>query len=270
MYFLADIGGTKTRTALSLGSEGFDEPTILPTPASYADGLGLLSQLAGRADEPLASAYIGLPVLLSDDKRSIIDATNLPDWSGKPFADDLEKLLNTRVYLENDTAQVGMGEAVHGAGKGARTIAYFTVSTGVNGARIQDGKLDAGNVGCSVGRQYVSMDGSGTWEQKISGRAISDRFGKAPQDIAKNDPLWEELAGIVAFGIHNAVLFWRPDRVVLGGSMFNEIGISVASVAEHVRKIECSGAHSPDIVHASLGDLGGLWGALALLRARES
>ena len=38
---------------------------------------------------------------------------------------------------------------------------------------------------------------------------------------------WEELAETFAIGLHNTILHWSPDRVVLGGSMFNEIGISV-------------------------------------------
>jgi hypothetical protein len=51
--------------------------------------------------------------------------------------------------------------------------------------------------------------------------------------------------------------------------MFNEVGISVQKVAENVEKVMRKFPEVPEIVHSSLGDLGGLWGALVLLRQRS-
>jgi len=50
--------------------------------------------------------------------------------------------------------------------------------------------------------------------------------------------------------------------------MFNEIGIKVDRVAAHVAEILKKFPVAPNIVHSSLGDVGGLWGGLALLRQR--
>ena len=48
--------------------------------------------------------------------------------------------------------------------------------------------------------------------------------------------------------------------------MFNEIGIPVERVSAHLGAIMKKLPELPQIVHASLGDLGGIHGGLARLR----
>ena len=78
--------------------------------------------------------------------------------------------------------------------------------------------------------------------------------------------MWEELARHTAIGVHNSILHWSPDRVVLGGSMFNEIGIPVERVKFHLQGIMRAFRAIPEIVHSQLGDVGGLWGGMARLK----
>ena len=100
----------------------------------------------------------------------------------------------------------------------------------------------------------------------VSGAAIGNRYGMHPRDLGKDNPLWEELARMLAIGVHNSILHWSPDRIVIGGSMMNEIGIPVPRVHEHVKSLLHKFPVVPEIVHSSLADMGGLWGGLALLR----
>src|SRR5665213_1315792 len=135
MYILADIGGTKMRIAGSSDLTKFDAPTIFETSQSYEQDLVLFSDTARKiaSEENISAIAIGVPAVLSSDKRSILKSEHLPHWDGQNFADDLEKTLQTKVFLENDTALVGLGEAVYGAGKAVPIVVYITVSTGVNG-----------------------------------------------------------------------------------------------------------------------------------------
>lgn len=270
MYIVADIGGTKTRIAGSRDLASFGTPVIIDTPQKYEDGLATLIQTAKDISEgePIEAIAAGIPALLSRDRSTIVSATtNIPDWSGKNIKNDLASVLNTHVCLENDVALVGLGEAVSGAGKGADIVMYLTVSTGVNGVRIVRGTIDPAVFGTALGHQYVSLDtNAGMWEERISGRAIERKYGMHPKELGKDSPVWEELAPVVAFGLHNSILHWSPDRVVLGGSMFNEIGISVERVQFHLQKIMTAMPELPDMVHANLEDLGGLWGGLARLK----
>jgi len=273
MYIVADIGGTKTRIAASADLLKFGTPAILDTPHKYDDALALIVDTVKKmtGGEKITALAAGIKGVLSEDKRVLATAPQniLRDWKGKQIAADLEAALETGVVLENDTALVGLGEAAYGAGKGASIVAYITVSTGVNGVRIVDGIIDRGRA--EIGGQYLQVgDRSKSLEELISGSAISEKYGVHPKEIDKDSPVWEELAKITAFGVHNSILHWSPERVVLGGSMFNEIGIPVTRVQFHVESILHKFPATPEIVHSALGDIGGLWGGMARLRQQQS
>src|SRR6185503_10097023 len=126
---------------------------------------------------------------LSKDKRFPLTAPQgkLLDWKAKPLADDLEALFHAPAYLENDTAIVGLGEAVYGAGKGVQIVVYVTVSTGVNGVRVVDGMIEKSRQGFEIGGQYLSMNPQHTLEELVSGTAVTERFGSHPKDLGKDN-----------------------------------------------------------------------------------
>jgi predicted NBD/HSP70 family sugar kinase len=256
MDIVVDIGATKTRIAAVQGAEGFAEPVVMATGREYHS---VLMDLADAIPRLLAGASPG---------RVVVGATGQLVKSYDSFRDDLARTLRADVIVENDTALVGLGEALYGAGKGAAICVYITVSTGVNGVRIVHGAIDVSHEGFEIGGQYLSMaDVPKTLEDMVSGRAICKRFGVAsPKDLGKEHIVWDELAGTLAFGVHNTILHWSPDRVVIGGSMMNEVGIPLERVRKNVAAIMHKFNDVPDIVHSSLGDLGGLWGGLARLK----
>lgn len=262
MYLLIDIGGTKTRVAGTIDLEKFGEPTVIDTAQGYDEAVARIAEAALSVSDGIAlrGAVVGRP---STPK-------NLPQWKDRNLGADLSAALHIDARLENDTALVGLGEAAFGAGKGAQICAYYTVSTGVNGVRIVDGKIDISRQGFEIGGQLLGTDESASsLEDLVSGAAIGNRYGMHPRDLGKDNPLWEELARMLAIGVHNSILHWSPDRIVLGGSMMNEVGIPVPRVQEHVKALLHKFPTVPEIVHSSLGDMGGLWGGLALLRQQH-
>lgn len=268
MYILADIGGTKSRVAESIDLETFSEPVIFDTPAKYDEGLATLKEtIAGITEGKTPEAVmLGLPGVVLKDQGSVHDA-NIPDWNNRPIVHDLESATQAQVHIENDTALVGLGEAIHGAGKGSRIVMYMTVSTGVNAVRLVDGKIDEGHFGAETGDQYLIVGGEQSQlGDLISGKAISQKYGKHPKELGKDSPIWEELAKYAAYGVYNSIVHWSPDVVVLGGSMFNEIGISVSRVAELVQRINKKYPQVPLVVHSALSDVGGLYGAMTRLK----
>lgn len=268
MYIVADIGGSKMRVAASDDLTELSQSVVTDTPQHYEDGLAQLVDTVHRLakGQSLDGVAIGIAGALSRGKGVLESAQHLRGWEGKAFSSDVSRAVSSVCYLENDTALVGLGEAVFGAGKGASIMMYVTVSTGVNGVRIVEGKIGRSAQGFEIGGQYLDTSGALTLEELVSGTAIHKRFGKNPKELGKDAPVWEELAGILAVGVHNSILHWSPERVVLGGSMFNEIGISVERVDFHVRQMMKKFRSVPDIVHSELGDLGGLHGGLARLR----
>src|SRR3989344_5741181 len=262
MHLLFDIGGTNTRMAVSRGGEGFEEPVIFQTPSGFDEAIFLFKKTALELTGGGLTAIVGgLPGILNKDKSSLLDAPNLKDWSGKPIKSELEKAFGAPVFLENDAALAALGEAVFGAGKEKRIVAYFTVSTGVGGARVVDGVLDASAFGFEPERQIV--DGTHTLGYYISGNGIKKRYGKSPESI--DDPAaWEEAARWLAIGVSNAIALWSPEIFVLGGAMMRH-RISVVEVKQRAEEFG-NFPEFPEIVAAQLGDASGLYGALALLK----
>lgn len=273
MFILADMGATNTRIARSDDLSHVGEPIIWETERTYEAWLAsLIANIQKAASGATIDAIaMGVPIVLSRGKRQLLNAIHLPDWAGKDLVGALESALGTRVFLENDAALVGLGEAHFGAGKGAEIMVYITISTGVNGVRIVNGRIDPSVCGFEIGYQYISIEPElKRWSRFISGRAIHERFGVHPKELGKDHAVWEELARYAAIGVHNTILHWSPDRVVLGGSMMNEIGIPVDRIAFHVKDVMQIFPSIPEIVHSELKDFGGLWGGLALLRQEKT
>ncbi|MEK7493733.1 MAG: ROK family protein [Patescibacteria group bacterium] len=265
MYLLFDIGATNMRIAMSHDGETILDQKIIPTPADFTEGMKVFKsgvrELCG--DMIINGAAGGVPGILNKEKAVLLSAPNLEGWEDVLLKEAIEKALDITVHLENDAALAGLGEAVFGAGKDKRIVAYFTVSTGVGGVRVINGRLDEGAFGFEPHRQIV--DGVHNLGYYISGNGIKKRYGKSPEDI--EDPaMWKEAAQWLAIGVNNAIAFWSPDIFILGGAVMRHR----ISVAEVKRQVEEFGnfPEFPEIVAAQLGDASGLYGALALVKKK--
>lgn len=271
MYLLFDIGGTKTRIAVSEDLQKFSEPKILPTPKKYEEGIALFIKTAqelsgGKNIEGIVGGIAGP---FDEKKRALVASPQLKDWIGKPLKQELEKKFSAPVYIENDSALAGLGEAHFGAGKGKRIVAYITVSTGLGGARIVNGVIDEKAIGFEPGFLIVDADNSlcsncdgNHLGAMINGRSFEKRFGKKGEEI--DDPkIWDEAARVLAYGLNNVAVLWSPDIIVLGGSVMKSLDIKkIESYLINTLKIF---PEIPEIKPAELGDFGGLWGAMELL-----
>lgn len=250
-FLLFDIGGSKTRIALSDG-ESFNNPIIYPTPKSYEEGISKFIHTAKElTSDNFVSAIGGIAGPLNKDKSGIINAPNLPDWNEKNIKDDLQNAFKTEVMLENDTAMVGLGEAVYGAGKGFSIVVYITISTGVNGVRIVDQKFDESVYGFEIGKQIVDIQTKKTWEESLDG------MGREKNREAE----------ILAAGIHNTLVYWSPEVVIMGGGKMNRIEIDL--VIEKTKEVSRVFPELPQIIKSELGDVGGLYGALEIMKGKQ-
>ncbi len=275
MYILFDIGGTKTRVASSEDLHSYGAPIKFDTPSLFVDGMKAVTDAIEtlREGRPVTAIAGGIRGPLNHEKTSIIRESKLTDWVGRPIVDTLRRQFNAPVYLENDTAIVGLGETVFGAGRGYDIVAYHTVSTGVGGARFVHGKLDITSIGFEPGHQLLDIDRSvlghaipHTLENLVSGTALEKRRGKKPYEISQDDAVWDELAGWLAHGLKNTIVYWSPDVIVLGGSMvIGDPRIFLEDIVRHTKDVLDGLVPCPKIVDATLKDEGGLYGAMALI-----
>jgi len=257
------------RLAVSENGNKLDRVVILPTPRKFDDAMALIKKAIKELanDKKIKAVSGGIAGPLDKNKTMIFNAPNLLDWKNKPLAKELQKIFKAPVYLENDAALAGLGEAVFGAGKGKKIVAYLTISTGVGGCRIVDGKIDENSQGFEPGHQIIFSDKNViTLENLVSGTAIEKKYGKKPYEIF-DAKIWDNVAKNLAYGLHNVAVLWSPDIIILGGSMMKKIGIPVERVKLHLLKILKIFPKTPLIKKSKLGDLAGLYGALAHLKS---
>jgi predicted NBD/HSP70 family sugar kinase len=276
-YVLFDVGGTKTRVAVSEDLQRFSDPITFKTPEVCADGVKeIVAAVKKLTSAPLRGVAGGIRGQLNDSKTTIVYDQLLSGWVDEPLVAMLKKKLNTEVYLENDAALAGVGEVAFGAGKDLDIVVYHTVSTGVGGAKIEHGRIDDFRTGFEPGHQILDIDhtilGEGvepTLENLVSGRALEARLGIKPVEIPQNDAIWGQLAYYLAHGLRNSILFWSPDAIILGGSMI--VGtprIKLDDIIKYTNEVVGEVTDVPLIREAALGDFAGLYGAMALLNQR--
>lgn len=282
MYILFDIGGTKTRIAGSPDGKDMTESVVASTkqdPDAALDELVSVARDIAEDDEITAiSGGVAGPV--EGDGRAV-HPPHLPQWKGVALKKRLQDELGVKaIYIQNDTALVGLGEVTAGAGEGNDIAAYITVSTGVGGARYVRGKIDESAFGFEPGHHILDMhsfkeghaagapEGAmpGHFEDYISGTSMERRFGEHPREVV--DPaVWGEFEDMLALGLVNVSVFWSPNVIVLGGAMIvkNEY-ITIDRIQALLDEYLTIFSRSPRLVRAELGDKGGLHGALAYLR----
>ena len=95
-------------------------------------------------------------------------------------------------------------------------------------------------------------------------------MGSKPYEIPQEDAIWDQLAYYLAHGLRNTVLYWSPDVIVLGGSMIlGKPRILLDDIQKHANEVFGEDVSCPLIVDAELGDMGGVYGAAALLRRKD-
>lgn len=273
-YVLFDIGGTKTRVAVSEDLKTFSEPVKFKTPKKFTEGIDkIVAAVKSLTNEPIRACAGGVRGRLNHDKTGLVFDDKLAGWIDEPLVATLEKKLKTKVYIENDAAMVGLGEAHFGAGMGHEIVVYHTVSTGVGGAKIENGLIDNFREGFEPGHQILDIDRTilgddeePTLENLVSGTALEKRMGVKPYEIPQADAIWDQLALFLAHGLRNTILYWSPDIIVLGGSMVvGDPRIFLDDIIRHTNEVLGEDIPCPLIVDAKLGDDGGLYGAMARL-----
>lgn len=271
MYILFDIGATRMRVASSRDGKKIADIKIVSTPDNFMEGMAIFQKLASELarHEHIRAAAGGVAGSLDRNKGTIYNAPNLPDWNNKPLRKSLEQILGTKkVYLENDTALVGLGEAIEGAGKKNNIVAYITLSTGVNGIRIVDGAIDRSAMGFEIGHQIIGGYPDKTLENAIGAASLAKRHNMPASQIS--DPMIWEIAHMnLAYGMYNTILYWSPDIIVLGGGQVRAGRIKIEKTALFVSKLRHMFSTMPLIKKAALGDLGGIHGALIYLKQQR-
>ncbi len=142
-----DLGGTKTELVVlsSAGSVLWRERRP-SAQGNYSGIVELIADMVNTAEQQLsirATVGIGIPGSLSPLTGRVRNA-NTVVLNDQPFVQDLERVLNRPVRIENDANCMTLSEATDGAGQGAKVVFAAILGTGCGGGIVVDGKIVTG------------------------------------------------------------------------------------------------------------------------------
>jgi glucokinase len=303
-----DLGGTELRGALVESGGRILASASAPTLAQAGSEavIGQIVALAGdlRAQRPetaLAGIGIGAPGPLDPKGGIVIGPPTLAGWHEVPLMDILTREFGMPVRLENDANAAALGEWRFGAGRGASSLVFVTVSTGIGGGVIAEGHIYHGwrGLAAEIGHMTITGEGErcfcgavGCFEAVASGTALGRRAtaltahgdGSLMRRLSANgdvtarhvieaaragdlqaQALVEDEARWLGIGFTNLLHLYSPEILVMGGGLANGFDLLIGAIRETVSQRAMLAYRDVPIVPGQLGGNAGLIGAASLI-----
>jgi glucokinase len=306
-----DLGGTKILTAVTDPRGKMFSRDHSVTPAAKGQDAVIraivesvrraLSQAeVGMAD--LVAIGVGAPGPSNPQTGILYTSPNLPGWRNVPIRDIIQREFDKKAFLINDANAAALAEFRFGGGRGSRCFIYVTVSTGIGGGIVLDGKMYTGSAGVSaeIGHMTIEDDGPpcncgnvGCWEALASGTALAKEARRLITDGERTSILehvegnvekvtapviqqaaeaGDNLAKILlartshylGTGFANLINIFNPDVIAIGGGVAS-MGEMLLEPAYAVAKERAflEAVESVRFVPAELGRNSGVLGAAA-------
>lgn len=249
-----DFGGTRTRTAWY--DEQLNQKARAETPSLVDYGPDdVIRRIIDTArqvvppNEPVRAIGISGPGPLNPRTGILYHAKTLPGWRDIPLAKILSEAFGgAPARLENDANLAALAEYKQGAAQGCNPVIYLTISTGIGGGAIIDGKLFTGWSGLAIEPGHMRLrlaDGQiERLEALASGTAIGhiarERLkvtnqssvlrqknvidGKTVGEAAEDGDSFaleiiHEAGTWLGIGLVNLLHLFSPEAIVIGGSV---------------------------------------------------
>ncbi|MDZ4769025.1 MAG: ROK family protein [Chloroflexota bacterium] len=304
-----DLGGTRLRAAvlnrdltilerretLTLAHEGVEATTARMT-AFVGE------TISGCGDEPIAGIGISCPGPVNPVAGLLVAPPNLLGWHNVPLVQMFQKQFGHTTYIGNDANVAALAESARGAAQGFRNVIFITISTGIGGGIIHDGRLVLGRDGLAAEVGHINMIVNGTvttLEKEAAGPALA-RKARARIEAGESslmrelvdgdlDKLSAKIVGkaadqgdalaievvkrgafIVGMGLASLLHLFNPEIIVIGGGVSNIGALLFDTMREAMEKHVIDRAYTHDLIvkPAALGENVSVIGAAALVLTR--
>ncbi len=308
VYLGIDVGGSKLAVGVVDDSGRVIERVTLPTDLS--SGPGRVADQLGAACAPLLARYpvaaragMTLPGIVSPQEGVLLFAP-YSGWRNVPFARLVGDAVGIEVAIENDVNACAWAEYQFGAASGVDSFFWMTVSTGIGGAVVSNGKLlrgahqMSGEIGHLVVEENGAVCGCGNrgcleaeaagpaWPRKAMALMAEGRDTLLPSMTAegsgrldarliaetarRGDPLSlevvDDVATHLARGIAAAINLLDPELFVIGGGVGMSLDLLLPAITRELPH-RCIGTNFFDcsVVPTALGYDAALIGAATLV-----
>jgi glucokinase len=308
-----DLGGTSIKMGLIDQKGDILHMQESPTPVKegYRRVLDVINHMSEKLLleseyhwENIVGVGIGVPAFLDLSRGIVIEAVNL-GWSQVPLKEEVERMWNVPVMIDNDANAAALGEMWIGAGKGASKLICLTLGTGIGGGVIINGNIYHGVNGSAgeIGHITVREQGGrtcncgkrGCLETEASATAIAldaleqvrkmstgplkeeyDRIGKiTAKSVIELANLGDSTCGailakagtVLGKALANMCYLLNPEKIVIGGGMSSAGDLLFDPLLKAFHgAILPNVAKNTHIVAAKLGNQAGMVGSAWLIR----
>ena len=309
-YIGIDLGGTKILTAVADKNGKIIAEAKLPTETELGQekikknifkSIESVMEKAELHNNDIRAIGIGSPGPLDVESGVIHECSNLP-IKNMPIVDLIEEKTDIPASLQNDANTAALGEKVFGAGKEAENLLYITISTGVGGGIIIDGKIyygvngNAGELGhitidpdgplCGCGNQgCLESFSSGTAIRRMAVEALNKGESKMLAQLHENEgyldaalvaqaasegdevskEIFKNAGNYLGIGLANFVNIFNPEMIILGGGVMKAKEFFLNETKEVLKQRALEAPQNiVEIKEAVLGDHIGVKGAIAV------
>lgn len=225
---VVDLGATNLRIALVNDLHKIEKKVKCDSKQNIDIAVTIFNEFKNmNIDVSLEGIVVGVPGSL-DLKNNVI--RDLPNLKSKDYdlKKSLSELFNLPVVIANDASLAALGEySLH---KEETVFQYITISSGIGGGLIYNGKLFDGNNGFEqeIGRMIINN--GETFENLCSGNSLRNRLLKENIDeeyassalLSQKEEYKKVIDGWLddlAIGISNIVKIINPGMIVFGGGL---------------------------------------------------
>lgn len=308
LYLGVDLGGTSLSAGVVTATGELLAKASLPTPRGTDEIVSAIcaacmSALRGSGTDTgsISSLGIGVPGTIYP-QGCVSFACNI-NMADVPLSEILHERLELPVFLENDANCAAVGEYLAGCGKGASSLLFITIGTGIGGGFIENGRLFRGHNGCGaeLGHTVIVHDGRecacgrrGCFETYASTAALirdcCDYISKYPSSLlasisaerskvdghtvflamdegdASATEIFSRYCSYLACGLTNFVNIFQPELICIGGGISKRGDRLLKPVREILMREDYARQCSQrtQLVFSALNDDAGIIGAALL------
>jgi glucokinase len=272
-----DIGGTKFTVAVFEGSRMVARKSCSTDREGGRDWM--LAQIreiavAWRREATLDRCGIGFGGPVDFAARRVALSTHVGGWQDFALPDWVESELGLPAVMDNDANVGALGEAMFGAGQGFSPLFYMTLSTGIGGGLVVDGRIYRGadSYAGEIGHLTVRPGGPeclcgsrGCLERMCAGIWMETDHGRSARELMCDAEFVRRYVVDLALGLKACIMLLNPARIVIGGGISKAGEALFGPLREELRRqITAWSRARIDVAPAALGDDSVLYGALAL------
>jgi glucokinase len=274
-----DIGGTK----FSIGA--FDGERLIRRETHATDAEGgrewmtvRLAEIVGcwRKDMQFEACGIGFGGPVDFAAQRVYLSTHVGGWRDFDLCGFVREISGAPATMDNDANVGAMGEACFGAGRGCSPLFYMTLSTGIGGGIVADGRVWRGSdsYGGEIGHLTIRPDGPeclcgarGCLERLCCGLWLQRDHGRPAIELMQDEEFVRRYVVDLAQGLKAAIMLLNPARIVIGGGISKAGDRLFMPLRQELgRQITSWSRARVDVAPAALADDSVLFGALVLAR----